>query len=121
VNGEQERGASTFRVGLSSAFRWRRIDFFGFNLDVRQFLITLMLAYFMLGPQGGEYYGYIKSKRDASERFVRSYGGANENKEPSNHQSSLALVIVYSYCIINCIGVLRSLRENDAKYRREFE
>jgi hypothetical protein len=40
----------------SSLLSGRRIDFFGFNLDVRQFLITLMLAYFMLGPQGGEYY-----------------------------------------------------------------
>eukprot|EP00544_Gedaniella_sp_CCMP2646_P005476 CAMPEP_0202480270 /NCGR_PEP_ID=MMETSP1361-20130828/329_1 /ASSEMBLY_ACC=CAM_ASM_000849 /TAXON_ID=210615 /ORGANISM="Staurosira complex sp., Strain CCMP2646" /LENGTH=122 /DNA_ID=CAMNT_0049107691 /DNA_START=94 /DNA_END=462 /DNA_ORIENTATION=- len=30
----------------------RRIDVFGFNLDVRQFLITMALAYFMLGQQG---------------------------------------------------------------------
>lgn len=30
------------------------IDVFGFNLDVRQFLITLALAYFMLGKQGSE-------------------------------------------------------------------
>ena len=32
-----------------------RIDVFGFNLDVRQFLITLALAYFMLGQQGSEF------------------------------------------------------------------
>jgi hypothetical protein len=32
-----------------------RIDVFGFNLDVRQFLITLALAYFMLGQQGCEF------------------------------------------------------------------
>jgi hypothetical protein len=30
------------------------IDVFGFNLDVRQFLVTLALAYLMLGPQGSE-------------------------------------------------------------------
>lgn len=33
----------------------RRIDVFGFNLDVRQFLISLALAYFMLGQQGCEF------------------------------------------------------------------
>lgn len=30
------------------------IDVFGFNLDVRQFLITLALAYLMLGQQGSK-------------------------------------------------------------------
>lgn len=33
----------------------RTIDVFGFNLDVRQFLITLALAYLMLGQEGSEY------------------------------------------------------------------
>jgi hypothetical protein len=33
----------------------RRIDVFGFNLDVRQFLISLALSYFMLGQQGCEF------------------------------------------------------------------
>lgn len=32
----------------------RQIDVFGFSLDARQFLITLALAYLMLGPQGSE-------------------------------------------------------------------
>jgi len=31
------------------------VDVFGFNLDVRQFLVTLALAYLMLGSQGSEF------------------------------------------------------------------
>jgi hypothetical protein len=30
------------------------VDVFGFNLDVRQLLVTLALVYLMLGPQGSK-------------------------------------------------------------------
>ena len=32
----------------------RYIDVFGFNLHVRQFLVTLALVYLMLGPKGSK-------------------------------------------------------------------
>jgi hypothetical protein len=56
---EQSTSASISDGGGSSpcsALRsTRTVDFFGFNLDIRQLLTALAVAYLMMGPGGSKY------------------------------------------------------------------
>jgi hypothetical protein len=48
-------GGGSVSSSCSTALRsTRTVDFFGFNLDIRQLLTALAVAYFIMGPGGSK-------------------------------------------------------------------